>query len=293
MMAYYDHRVFGDVFTLPYRVNRATYAVAPYFPWQRPRPQPVYRHEVMRDFYSKWELGDYLYARTPAGFLSGEVKKAGTLLFFFLGLALLPPIVMLPWVLRDRRVRFLVIAGAVFGTGLSLNVWLFPHYIAPFTSALYAILLQAMRHLRLWRSGGRPSGLAVVRVMPVVCLILAVFRLYSAPLNINIPRWPTMWYGTEPLGLSRAHILAELETYAGPQLAIVRYGHNHAPFDDWVYNKADIDKSRVVWARESDTGNNPDLLRYFRDRRVWLVEPDSDPPKLSPYPIRQQNPPRM
>jgi hypothetical protein len=92
-----------------------------------------------------------------------------------------------------------------------------------------------------------------------------------------------MWYGTEPVGLPRAHILAELERYAGPQLAIVRYTSDHSPFDEWVYNTADIDKSKVVWAREGESGNILDLLRYFHDRRVWLVEPDSDPPRASPY----------
>jgi hypothetical protein len=92
-----------------------------------------------------------------------------------------------------------------------------------------------------------------------------------------------MWYGTFPNGLPRARVLAQLETYPGPQLAIVRNAPDHAPFDDWVYNAADIDKSRVVWAREPDNRNSLDLLCYFRNRRVWLVEPDASPPKISPY----------
>ena len=33
-MGYYDYRVFGSPLTLPYAVNRATYAIAPYFAWQ-------------------------------------------------------------------------------------------------------------------------------------------------------------------------------------------------------------------------------------------------------------------
>jgi len=204
--------------------------------------------------------------------------------FFFFGFVLLPPLIMLPRVFRDRRLRFLIATGAIFGIGLSLNAWLFPHYLAPFACALYAILLQAMRHLRVWRPGCRPLGLALVRVIPVVCLILAGLRLYAEPLNLSIPRWPAMWYGMEPPGLPRAHVLAELERRPGLQLAIVRYAPDHAPFDDWVYNAADIDKSRVVWARELGTRNSQDLLRYFRDREAWLVEPDSVPPKISPYP---------
>ena len=284
MAAYYNYRVFGHAFTLPYQVNRATYASAPVFLWQQPRPEPVYRHAVMREFYSKWEMGDFLYARTLTGFLQRTAQKLGIVLFFFLGMALFPPLFLLPRALRDRRMRFLVAAGALYAAGLSVNVWLFPHYVAPFTCALYALLLQAMRHLRVWRPGHQPLGLALVRIIPVVCLILVGLRLCSEPLHLSIPRWPTMWYGTAPLGLPRAHVVAELEGYAGPQLAIVRYASDHAPFDDWVYNAADIDKSRVVWAREMGTRNSPELLQYFRDRRVWLVEPDSNPPRISPYP---------
>ncbi|MGA9623737.1 MAG: hypothetical protein WBQ65_04650, partial [Bryobacteraceae bacterium] len=283
MGAYYNDRVFGNAFTLPYQVNRATYASAPVFLWQRPRPEPVYRHKVMREFYSKWELGDFLYARTPAGFLYRTAQKLGIVLCFFFGAALLPPLILLPRVLRDRRLRFLVAAGAIYGAGLSVNAWLFPHYVAPFTCALYAILLQAMRHLRLWRPGNRPLGLSLVRVIPVVCLMLVGLRLCSAPLHLSISRWPTMWYGTAPFGLPRAQVLAELEGHPGPQLAIVRYAPDHRPFDDWVYNAADIDQSKVVWARELETRNSLELLRYFRDRRAWLVEPDSNPPKISPY----------
>jgi hypothetical protein len=284
MMAYYDYRVFGDPLILPYQVNRATYASAPYFPWQKPRPEPVYRHKVMREFYSTWEMGDFLYGRTFTGFLLGTAKKIGTVLCFFFGILLLPPLVMLPYVLRDRRIRFIVAAGAVFGLGLGVNVWLFPHYVAPFTCAIYAILLQAMRHLRLWRPANQPSGLALVRVIPLMCLLLAGVRLYASPLNLFTPRWPTMWYGTEPYGLPRAHVLAELERYSGPQLAIVRYSPDHAPFDDWVYNAADIDGSKVVWAREMASQNSSDLLRYFPNRRAWLVEPDANPPAVSAYP---------
>jgi hypothetical protein len=284
MSGYYNYRVFGNAFTLPYQVNRTTYASAPVFVWQQPRPEPVYRHQVMRDFYSTWEMGDFQHARTRSGLLQNTGQKLGIVLFFFFGCILFPPLILLRRVLLDRRMRFLVIAGGVFGAGLSLNVWLFPHYIAPFTCALYAILLQAMRHLRVWRPGSRPIGLALVRIVPIVCLALAGLRVIAEPLNLSIPRFPNMWYGTEPLGLPRARVLAELESHPGPQLAIVRYAPWHAPFDDWVYNGADIDRSRVVWAREFETRKSPELLRYFQNRRIWLVEPDSDPPKISPYP---------
>jgi hypothetical protein len=283
LSGYYNYRVFGSPLTLPYQVNRATYASAPVFLWQTPRPEPFYRHKVMREFYTKWELGDFLHARTPAGFLAQTAQKAATALFFFFGTALFAPLVMLPWVVRNRRIRFLVVTAAVTALGLSVNAWMFPHYLAPFAGGVYVLLLTAMRYLRAWRPGGSRSGLAIVRILPAICLLLAGVRAVAAPLGIAVYRWPTMWSGTEPLGIPRSLVAAQLERFPGKQLAIVHYEADHSVFDDWVYNAADIDRSRVVWAREMDDAADAALLHYFRDRHVWLVEPDAVPPRISPY----------
>jgi len=289
-MAYYDRQVFGNALTLPYTVNRATYAVAPLFLWQAPRPQPVYRYTVMRDFYINGEFADFQENRTPTGFLRRTAKKLGIVVFFFFGTALIPPLMMLPWALRDRRVRFLFVAGGVLALGLSANYGLFAHYAAPFTAALYAILIQTMRHLRVWRPGGQPSGLFMARAIPVLCLALVAVRLSAGPLTLTIDRWPTMWYGTQPLGLARARVLSELESHQGGQLAIVRYASGHSSVDDWVYNAADIDRSKVVWARELERGSTAEVVHYFNGRTVWLVEPDCDPPRISPYPVQGRGP---
>jgi len=287
LMAHYDQRVFGNALTLPYQTNRATYASAPVFLWQTPRPAPEYRSKELHDFYQIWEMGDFRLARTLRGFVDKTVQKLATAGFFFLGLALLIPLVALPRLFRDSRVRYLLFASTVFGAGLGMNAWFFPHYAAPFAAAIYALLLQCMRHLRQYQTGGRPDsrpvGLALVRILPLVCLMLAGLRVYAQPLGLAIHRWPTMWYGTTPLGLPRKQVSAQLGAMPGKQLAIVRYAPEHAPFDDWVYNAADIDASKVVWARELKPADTKTLIGYFQDRRVWLVEPDFTPPRVSRY----------
>src|ERR1019366_8897204 len=122
------------------------YAVSPVFIWESPRPEPPYRHKVMRDFYVSWELPVYQRARTAAGFLDGAVTKFGMMLFFFFGPVLMIPLIMLPRVLRDRRLRFLIFAGAFFLVGLLANAYSVPHYLAPVACLVYAILMQSMRH---------------------------------------------------------------------------------------------------------------------------------------------------
>ena len=286
-LAYYNHRVFGSAFTPPYAVNRATYASAPHFLWQSPRPSPVYRHAVMRQYYSKWELDRFLRQRTLSGLLQESGMKLVLAGSFFLGFALLAPLIMLPRALRDRRIRFLVVNSIVFAAGLAIQTWFIPHYAAAFTAGFYAILLQCMRHLRAGRPFGRSPGLFLVRAMPVLCLALAGVRLYGHSLHLQFDGHPNFaWYGgTRPLAVQRAQVLKELESVNGQQLAIVRYSPNHDIFDEWVYNAADIDNSKIVWAREMGQATDRELIRYFKDRKVWLVEPDLNPPKLTAYPI--------
>src|SRR5580765_4607431 len=63
-MGFYFWRVTGNAFVMPYTVNRQTYAVAPYFIWQKPRPEPEYHHAVMRDFYINHELRSFESGQT-------------------------------------------------------------------------------------------------------------------------------------------------------------------------------------------------------------------------------------
>ena len=288
-IGYYNYRVFGNPFTPPYVVNRATYAVVPRFLWQTPRPQPVYRHDIIRQFYMDVELRWFEDQQTPLGLLRKTVEKLSTSVLFYFGVVLLAPFVMLSRTLRDRRIRFLVLAGAFLGAGLLVDTWLIPHYIAPFAPGVYVILLQCMRHLRASGPRGRSAGLFLVRAIPLLCLALAMLRLSAQPLKIALPDWELLTaYGTAPHGLPRAHVLAELSERTGGQLAIVRYTPGHNIYDEWVYNTADIDRSKVVWARDMDPASNRELLNYFKDRQAWLVEPDFNPPRISLYPAEPQ-----
>ena len=149
-----------------------------------------------------------------------------------------------------------------------------------------------MRHLRVWTPEGKPVGMTLVRFSVSICLVMAVLRVFSGPLNLKVREWPTVgwvssWSGPEHFGEPRARVQSRLEELPGQQLVLVRYASDHNSMDEWVYNQADIDGSKVVWAREMDAANNLELLHYYHDRKAWLVEPDAQPAVVVPYPAAE------
>ena len=292
-LGYYDYQAFGNPLTLPYTINRATYAMAPYYVWQKPRPEPNYRHAEMRRFYKVDELDDYNRNHSVGGFFMMTTVKAVRGVYFFTGVALIPPLFLLPWAVRDRRLRFLVVSLCVLALGMAIEIFLIPHYLAPFTAAFYAVGLQALRHLYLCRPGGQPVGRAMTHWLIAICFLMAVLRPFNRQLKCAIPEkpvstWIVSWFGPDHFVTQRSLVEHQLEQGAGGQLAIVRYAPDHDPLDEWVYNRADIDGSKVIWARAMDVASDAELIRYYSKRKAWLVQPDSTSDQLIPYPLAQQ-----
>jgi hypothetical protein len=91
------------------------------------------------------------------------------------------------------------------------------------------------------------------------------------------------WYSADFHNLDRARILKQLEYEHGKQLVLVRYRPGHEVLEEWVYNGADIDGSKVVWARDMGAEKNQELVDYFQNRRIWLVEPDEKPVRVEEH----------
>jgi hypothetical protein len=262
--------------------------MAPYYIWQKQRPEPAYRHPGMRRFYYDSEMKVYYKVHSWGLFLPVTLMKVFTTIMFFGGIALLPPLIMLRRAFHDRRIRFLVLSVLFLMAGMLIEIYLIPHYLAPFTAAFYAIGLQAMRHLRVWSPGNKPMGKTLVRLTVTVCCLLAAARAFSKPLGFEIPEWPASswsggWYGPDHYGTERAGIETRLEQLPGKQLVLVRPSTKRDPLDQWVYNQADIDASKVVWANDMDATNNLELMHYYPDRKVWLIQMDTEPATVSPY----------
>ena len=282
LMGYYNWRVFGSPLTLPYQINRATYAMAGVFLWDTPKPAPVYRHKVMADYYAGWELGVVREVRTVRGFLDMTVEKLISTWEFYIGPVLTIPLLVLPLIFGDRRIRPLLLMVGAFALALFFETWFMPHYVAPVAAAIFAIFIQCLRHIRAWWWKGKPVGIALVRMVPAVCVVMLGIRVtigvVHLPVHLGWPNtWATIW--TVPLG--RQKLISELESQPGSHLVLVRYGPRHDPFREYVYNAADIDHSRIVWARDMGAEQNRALLEYFRGRQVWRLDADAEPLRLA------------
>lgn len=280
-MMYYNQKVTLDRWVVPYQANYRQYMAAPQFVWQHPRPV-AYRQEAMRDFYVSNQLADLQDARGIGGRAQRLLTNWLIPAVFLGGGVLAIPILWLPLALRDRRIRFLVWAGAIFVIGLGLNNFMWAHYASPATALFYAVLFQSMRHMRQARFSGEPIGRLLAGAIPGACILLVVIRILLQSLGMLAPISTATWYGNPPVGLARARLLERLEALPGQHLVFVKFVPFQVRKDDWVYNRADIDRSKVVWARDMGEQNSR-LINYFPDRNVWIVEPD-DSPRLIHYP---------
>lgn len=281
-MAHYNWRVTGNPVKMPYSLNRETYAMAKHFIWQTPRPEPVYRDETIREFYTQ-ELALHEGLQHFPNLWKMEVIRATAFGNFFLGPVLILPFFFVLRRVREPHVALLLAATGATVIGLAGEVWFFPHYASPVTGAMLLLVVSGLRTLREWRWRGQQSGLFLVRSAPVLLLLIFLADTAGAALGLPQPgTWPMDWRGVP---LHREQIAASLKVNPAPDLVFVRYHSGHDPGQEWVYNAADIDKAHVVWARDKGLRENDALIRYFHGRQVWLLEPDCSPHRLTPYPI--------
>ena len=212
--------------------------------------------------------------------MSAEKLTRSASTYFWWGALLVLP--GLPFVFFDRKMRLPLIIFFLVTAGYFAVIWSMPHYAAPMTAVIFLLLVQAIRHLRIMKAAKRRVGKALSRAVVVllaVDTVLAVAHGVCDPLNWTCQGDP-----------SRAAIEERLSRAPGKHLILVRYGDDHNIHDDWVFNGADIDGAKVLWARETNAQQDAKLLAYFRDRQIWLVQPDEDNTELLPYPLASAPP---
>lgn len=270
----YDNwRVTGSALLLPHALYIKQQCNCPLFAWQKPHP-PMQYLNAQFDYYYNVGIRQQ-YVPTFTGWKHRSWVWVSAMWRFFFGGILSISFITLPWVLRDRRMRLLLVQFALSAAGLLTVVYLEAHYTAPLVATVFALWLQSMRHLRQWKVFGRPVGIGLSRLIVLATLVNIPFFLAQRARNA-----PT---DAAPWSVARADVAKQLDARPGLHLVIVRYSPARTIENEWVYNAADIDHSKVVWAREIPGRDIKPLLDYYHDRSVWLIEADVSPPRLEPY----------
>jgi len=282
-LAYYNWRLTGNPLLLPHVLNTDTYVTAPMFLWQHSKLPLHYRNAQFENFYGVWERRYYSRTWADARRVSQEkLELVGELLFWRAELLLLP---FAYFLFRDRKMRLLLVTFFGGAAGIFAVTWSHPHYVAPLLCVIVALVVQAMRHLNTLELGGRRIGSMAVRIIVVILLVQTASLAFEG--HCDSAEWRC--FGLR----ERADIVRTLSQTPGKHLVLVQYNRFHYIHNEWVYNGAEIDSAKIVWARDIDTVQNKILLDYFKDRQIWLVKPDELDPEarqLRPYPIPAAQP---
>ena len=282
---YYNWRITGDPFIMPHLYRDRMYATAARFIWEKPKPEHRYANQQFQDYYSGSEANHY--RRTAADFFRTLLEKLWAYSEVFLWVGSLPALLCIPVLGVNRSARILLGLGFWCVLGLCAVPWPAPHYAAPVSATFYAIIVYALRRLGLLKIGKHPIGKGLARACMVLLFlsvpaVIAERRLHPAE-DEFYDVYAASWAGN----VQRSRILANLQQLGGKHLIFVRYGADHVVHKEWVFNRADIVNSHVLWVRELDSCQNVDVAKAFRDRQLWLLEADFNPPQLVPYQLLQ------
>jgi hypothetical protein len=271
-LGYYNYRVSGKPWLMGHVVYRAMYAATPHF-WMMPAGQPpVYRHEVIRKFWTEVDGGLYFDTRSNPFRL---VLWFALMVFVPLAKPLQFCLLVAVTLARTRKVQIaLAICGAL-ALALFMEKTFFLHYYAPAAGLLVFLLVAGWRYtLRLARA--RSRGLRTAAVLALSATFAFSFVHQTADLLRRRPE--------HDFALRRNAIIARLTQAGAHNLVLVRYAAAHDVLTEWVYNRADIDGSAIVWAHDMGEDANRELLQYYSERKAWLLEPDMSPPRLTELP---------
>ena len=244
----------GSWTTLPAVLSRYQYGVPTTFAFQ-PVPVPHWALTAQQEMSYRSQLS---YHDTPVSYPRRFWYRLRYYEFFFTPALYLAAAAFL---LRLRKPRFTWVALTIvlFALGSNLYPFFFPHYVAALTCLFVLVVVVG---LQVWPR----------RVARLILILAGAHFLF--------------WYGRQLMAGEppmRPRTVVEQKLSGGKQLVFVRYSPRHIFQDEWVYNDADIDRARIVWARDLGSAENEKLRQYYPDRAAWLLEPDDAPPKLVPY----------
>ncbi len=285
--ARYNLALTGSATTFPYFMHDQLYFISPPFLFQSPFPEPMYRHEVIRQFHQS--MADwYQQMRTPAMLPSVVCFRFGVAWVHYGFLMWLLPMIVLPELGARQETRWLLLLWVIFLLIIQVVTWFLPHYAAPAWPAWWIVIAASVRILRRWTWQGKKAG------QFIVCLFIATTCCYVVLERLVIPIiFDDDWMK------QKTQIASQLLSQDPRHLVLVQYAADHNTGEEWVYNGADIAAEPIIWARSMDQEKDRELIKHYPGRAVWLLKVNTKNPKqpveLLPYvpePDHASPPPR-
>jgi hypothetical protein len=277
-LAYDNYRVTGHPLRLPYREYCQQYETVPPFSIVPISSTPrTFRHFDLesrnRETYERARSWHLLIDR-PLDWLTVLRYSYGNLIW------LLPVIVFMQALWRSRRTRFALILTTIVGAASLIEVWWYPHYVAPFLAALLILVAQSMRYLRQWKYHRREVGRFLVNATPVAVFVLMIASEAEA---IAAHRTTDQTQAANTQIAQKEYIERQLlEKEPGQHVIFVSYAGLPSPHEEWIYNRANIDGAPVIWALDLGQTENERLRRYYMWRSLWRFKP-AESMNLNPY----------
>lgn len=279
-MGYYFWRTTGNPLKMPYVVNQETYAKAPLFVLGKERADyPHYRHPRMAKLYLSYVYNVYVTTQRPEGYLLLLRERLLGLWTFYLGPLFTIPFAIGGWLAlreRSRLAPFLGFFAVVIA--IAFEVWSHPHYLAPASGAIW--LLTAWGLEWLWKEERRGTRLLVAAILASVALMTILRATY--PMYREADTCYSDWADPKTGMDGRRDIVELLRRFPGNNLVFEHVNIlNGTVHQEYVYNTADIDSQQIVWAGDMGPEKDDELLRYYSDRRAWVL--DMSNRRLAPY----------
>jgi len=273
----YNRAVTGNPLRMPYQLHVVTYGVDAMSPYFAPPPPVPYSSHVLRAHLAK----DFPRPQTWQEALAKGAGDFARMIYFVCGLPLMIfAVLALRGLARDRRLTrwklFALLCSLLPALLHTVTAWWSPHYSAAATGPLLLLAVLGMREASAVRWRGRrlgpwlAAGALLVRV-PMTILELPAFR-------------------PDPGDSSRFVQELQRDFASRGERAVVVVDDRLRAVEEWVYNRADLERAPVLWIQDLGPGVTARVAAAYAPRRVYRLVPDEDGgwPRL--IPARQEAP---
>lgn len=258
----HNKAVTGVALRLPYAHYESTAVGAPPFVWQQAN-LPQGRLRANQEARLQIDMGSYNSMRRSWLSTMWDRASAITLRFYLPHAVFALLLLLVPFTLRDKRLRIVAASAAAVGIAIGVSSFYLPHYLAPAIPPLLLLYSASCGLVARIAWARHRIGRAMVAGLAIALGSFGVVRLFShSPLEHAMTR-PEYWTR------QRESIAREIEALPGKHVVFVNYARSYRSQNEWVQNGADLANRRLLWVHDLGDPANAALRRLESDRTAW------------------------